>query len=43
MALADIYAAKDRAQARKMLEEVQKENADNMIGNIAQGKLASLK
>jgi tetratricopeptide (TPR) repeat protein len=43
MALADIYSAKDPAQARKILEEVQKENADNMIGNIAQGKLASLK
>jgi tetratricopeptide (TPR) repeat protein len=43
MALADLYAAKDPTQARKLYEEVQKENSDNMVGNIAQSKLASLK
>jgi tetratricopeptide (TPR) repeat protein len=43
MALADIYATKDPAQARKLLEEIQKDNADNLVGNIAQSKLASLK
>lgn len=43
IALADLYASKDPAQARKLYEDVQKENADNAIGQLAATKLQSLK
>jgi len=43
MALAEIYAPKDPLQARKLYEEVQKDNATNQIGNLAQAKLQELK
>ncbi len=43
LALADLYAAKDPAQARKLYEDVQKENADNPIGQLAMSKLQGLK
>lgn len=43
LALADLYAAKDQAQARKLYEEVQKENADNPISQLAASKLGALK
>ncbi len=43
IALADIYAKTDPAQARKVYEEVQKENADNLVGQLASSKLQSLK
>jgi tetratricopeptide (TPR) repeat protein len=43
MALADIYASKDPSQARKLYEEVQKENAQNIAGQVASTKLEALK
>lgn len=43
IALADIYAAKDPLQARKIYEEVQKDNADNLVGQVASSKLQGLK
>ncbi len=43
IALADLYAAKDPSQARRLYEEVQKDNADNPIGNVATAKLQTLK
>jgi tetratricopeptide (TPR) repeat protein len=43
IALADIYAAKDPLQARKLYEEVQKDNADNLVGQVATSKLQALK
>ncbi|HWR14249.1 MAG TPA: tetratricopeptide repeat protein [Terriglobales bacterium] len=43
MALAELYSAKDPAQARKLYEEIVKENADNPIGNIANARMSQLK
>lgn len=43
IALADLYAAKDPMQARKLYEEVQKDNADNPAGQVAASKLQALK
>jgi tetratricopeptide (TPR) repeat protein len=43
IALADLYAAKDPLQARKLYEEVQKDNADNLVGQAAGSKLQALK
>jgi predicted negative regulator of RcsB-dependent stress response len=43
IALADLYAAKDPSQARKIYEEVQKDNADNVVGQVATSKLQGLK
>ena len=43
IALADLYEAKDPLQARKIYEEVQKDNADNMAGRIAGSKLQPTK
>jgi tetratricopeptide (TPR) repeat protein len=42
LALADLYAAKDPAQARKIYEEVQKENSDNVVGQVAGARLQEL-
>jgi tetratricopeptide (TPR) repeat protein len=42
LALAEIYAPKDGAQARKILEEVAKENAGNPIGNLAMTRMTGL-
>jgi tetratricopeptide (TPR) repeat protein len=43
LALAEIYTANDPLQARKLYEEVQKDNSDNQIGSLAQAKLQELK
>lgn len=43
IALADLYAAKDPLQARKLYEEVQKDNADNLVGQVVGSKLQGLK
>jgi len=43
IALAELYAAKDPSQAKKIYEEVQKDNSDNAIGQLASTKLQTLK
>jgi len=43
ISLADLYSAKDPSQARKLYEEVQKDNSDNPIGQLASTKLQALK
>jgi tetratricopeptide (TPR) repeat protein len=43
LALAELYAPKDPAQARKLYEDVQKENANSPIGQLAASKIQALK
>jgi tetratricopeptide (TPR) repeat protein len=43
MALADVYATKDKTQAKILYEQIGKENASNPIGGIANERMASLK
>lgn len=43
IALAEIYAVKNKSQARILFEQIGKENADNAIGNIANARMAELK
>jgi tetratricopeptide (TPR) repeat protein len=43
MALAEIYAAKDKTQAKILYEQIGKENPDSPISNIANTRMAELK
>jgi tetratricopeptide (TPR) repeat protein len=43
LALADLYAMTDATQARRLYEEVRKDNADNEVGNIANTRMSALK
>jgi tetratricopeptide (TPR) repeat protein len=43
LALADLYATIDASQARRLYDEVSKENPNNGIGGIASARMAALK
>lgn len=43
LALAEIYAPKDAVQARRIYEEIAKENAGNPIGNFAMSRITANK